>query len=163
MKKNLIPRAGFKSICLISILSLFFVSFRSTLSHPTSKLMKHQADTTFVANDPTAFKVSRIWHGWTTKEDAASFEKMLVKEILPGIERNKPKGYLGVQLLKREVANEVEFTTIMWFESIEAVKNFAGEDYEKAHIDPKVASLLLRYDATSAHLQLRYTTPTLRQ
>lgn len=118
--------------------------------------MKHHADTTILPTAPTTSKVSRIWHGWTTKENAANFETMLVKEILPGIEKNKPKGYLGVQLLKREVANEVEFTTIMWFESIEAVKNFAGEDYEKAHIDPKVASLLIRYDPISAHQQLHF-------
>ncbi len=112
------------------------------------------------AGNADSLLISRIWHGWTTKENADRFERLLTDEVLPGIERNKPKGYRGIQLLRREGSNEAEFTTIMWFESIEAVKNFAGEEYEKAHMDPKAASLLLRYDTTTAHLQLRYSTST---
>ncbi len=99
----------------------------------------------------TENSIARIWHGWTTKANANAFERVLVDEAIPGIEKNKPAGYKGIQLLKRDVGNEIEFTTIMMFDSIESVKEFAGEDYETAHIDPKVKPLLLRYDRKSTH------------
>jgi len=70
---------------------------------------------------------------------------------IPSIEENKPKGCLGIQVLRRDSGKEVEFTTIMLFNSLSAVKEFAGEDYEAAHLDPKVRPLLLRYDDRVAH------------
>jgi len=98
--------------------------------------------------------IARIWHGWTKKENAAKFEKVLVFEAIPSINKNKPEGLKGIQVLKLETENEIEFTTIMWFDTIDSVKEFAGEDYETAHIDPNVKPLLLRYDKKSAHHQI---------
>jgi hypothetical protein len=108
-------------------------------------------------NESSEGLIARIWHGWTTPENASAFEDLLTKEAIPSIENGKIDGLKGIQLLKRDVGNEVEFTTIMWFENLEAVKKFAGEDYEKAHIDPVVAPLLLRYDPLSAHSFLQFS------
>ena len=71
-------------------------------------------------------KIARIWHGYTTKENADRYEKLLKEEVFVGIEHKNIGGYKGICLLRRELENETEFTTIMQFESIEDVKQFAG-------------------------------------
>jgi heme-degrading monooxygenase HmoA len=113
--------------------------------------------TSSTSESPASYTITRIWHGWTTKENADSFERTLTNEAIPNIEKNRPSGCLSIQLLRKESANEVEFTTIMVFDSMEAVRQFAGEDYEAAHIDPEVKPLLLRYDLRVAHYQTRYS------
>jgi len=102
-------------------------------------------------------RIARIWHGWTTRHNAIRLERLLKQEVFPDIEKNKTQGYLGIQLLKRFVGDEVEFTTIMLFDSPEAVKGFAGEDFEKAHIDTRVKSFFLRYDVKAEHSQVLYS------
>ena len=98
--------------------------------------------------------ITRIWHGYTSKKDADAYENMLKHEIFETIEKKNIKGYTGIQLLKRELENEIEFITIMWFESIESVKQFMGEDYETAYVLPQAQKLLLRYDKKSAHYNM---------
>jgi len=78
--------------------------------------------------------ISRIWHGYTSKLDANTYEDLLKEEIFPGIEKKSVKGYKGIQLLRRDLETEVEFTTIMWFNNMESVKQFAGDDYETAYV-----------------------------
>jgi heme-degrading monooxygenase HmoA len=97
--------------------------------------------------------ISRIWHGWTKPENADAYEALLRSEIFQGIARRSIQGYRGIHLLRRDVADEVEFVTIMWFESLEAVRVFAGDDYEVAVVPPKARQLLSRFDARSAHYQ----------
>ena len=97
--------------------------------------------------------ISRIWHGWTTRENAAAYERLLRSEILPGIAERKIRGLRGAHLLKREVPEGVEFVTILWFESLDAVREFAGEDYEKAVVPAEARRLLTRFDARSAHYE----------
>lgn len=100
--------------------------------------------------------IARIWHGYTTKKNANAFENLLKQEIFKGIASKKIAGYKGIQLLKREVENEFEFTTIMWFETIASVKQFMGEDYETAYVLPQAQKLLLRYDKKSIHCELSH-------
>jgi len=100
--------------------------------------------------------ISRIWHGYTIKANADAYEDLLKKEIFVGISNHNIKGYEGIQLLRRELANEVEFITIMWFDSIDAVRDFAGNDYEQAVVPPKARSLLLRFDERSQHYEVRH-------
>jgi heme-degrading monooxygenase HmoA len=99
--------------------------------------------------------IARIWHGWTTPEHADAYEQLLRTEVFPGIANRKVPGYRGIQLLRRELEDSVEFVTEMWFDSLEAVRGFAGEDYEVAVVPPKARALLLRFDARSAHYHLR--------
>ncbi len=99
--------------------------------------------------------ISRIWHGWTTLENADAYESLLKNEIFLGIENRQITGYKGIHLLRREVNNEVEFITIMWFETFEAVRVFAGEDYELAVVPPKARVLLTRFDARSQHYEVK--------
>ena len=97
--------------------------------------------------------VTRIWHGWTTDDNAAAYQSLLETEILPGIASRNINGYRGAHLLRRDLDGEVEFVTILWFESLEAVRDFAGENYDVAVVTPKARALLLRVDERSSHYQ----------
>jgi heme-degrading monooxygenase HmoA len=78
--------------------------------------------------------IGRIWHGWTKPENADAYERLLKEEVFPGIADKKIPGYRGIQLFRRPLEGEVEFVTIMRFDSLEAVKRFSGEDYERAYV-----------------------------
>jgi len=95
--------------------------------------------------------ISRLWHGWTTRENADAYETLLRSEVLPGIHR--VRGFKGAHLLRRDVKDEVEFVTITLFDSLEAVKEFAGEDFEVAVVPPQARKLLSHFDARSAHYE----------
>ena len=75
--------------------------------------------------------IARIWHGWTKPEDAKAYEDMLRDEIFPSIAARNIKGYRGAELLINQDADEVEFVTLLRFDSIDAVKDFAGADEGK--------------------------------
>jgi hypothetical protein len=99
--------------------------------------------------------ISRVWHGWTTPSKADAYEALLKNEIFTGIQGRKIAGYRGIHLFRRNLGKEVEFVTVMWFDSIEAVRVFAGEDYEVAVVPPKARALLSRFDARSQHYEVR--------
>jgi antibiotic biosynthesis monooxygenase (ABM) superfamily enzyme len=99
--------------------------------------------------------VGRIWHGWTTHENADVYENLLKTEIFPGIAAKNVPGYRSIQLFRRALHDEVEFITIMWFDSWDSVKQFAGEDYETAYVPPKAREVLLRFDGRSKHYEIR--------
>jgi heme-degrading monooxygenase HmoA len=98
--------------------------------------------------------IGRIWHGWTAPEDADAYESLLRSEIFTGIAGRAIPGYRGIHLLRRASGQEVEFVTIMWFDSLAAVKAFAGEDYEAAVVPPRARQLLARFEARSAHYEV---------
>jgi heme-degrading monooxygenase HmoA len=93
--------------------------------------------------------ISRVWHGWTSPANADAYEELLRSEILPGIDRID--GFLGAHVLRRDLGNEVEFVTITQFQSLDAVRAFAGDDYEVAVVLPDARRLLARFDERSAH------------
>lgn len=95
--------------------------------------------------------ISRIWHGWTSRQNAKAYEQLLRTEIFAGIAARRMKGYRGIHLLRRDVPEGVEFVTVMWFDSIEAVKAFSGEDFATAIVPPQARALLSRFDERSAH------------
>jgi heme-degrading monooxygenase HmoA len=99
--------------------------------------------------------ISRIWHGWTAPGNADAYEALLKEEIFVGIQSRQIRGFKGIQLLRREAGEEVEFVTIMVFDSLDAVREFAGEDYEVAVVPEKARALLSRFDSRSLHYELR--------
>ncbi len=99
--------------------------------------------------------ISRIWHGWTTPGNADKYEAMLKEEIFVGIQNRHIRGFKGIQLLRREVGEEVEFVTIMVFDSLDAVRDFAGEDYELAVVPKKARAVLSHFDERSQHYEIR--------
>jgi len=99
--------------------------------------------------------IGRIWHGYTTQANADAYESLLKSEIFTGIRGRDIQGFQEIQLFRRDLEMEVEFITIMWFDSIEAVRVFAGADYEAAVVPPKARALLSRFDERSQHYEIR--------
>lgn len=99
--------------------------------------------------------VSRIWHGYTKPANADAYEALLKSEIFIGIQNRQIDGYRGIQLFRRTLGDEVEFITVMWFDNLDAVRAFAGGDYEAAVVPPKARELLARFDARSQHYEVR--------
>ncbi len=99
--------------------------------------------------------ISRIWHGWTTPDNADTYESLLKEEIFVGIHSRRIRGFQSIQLLRRDVGDEVEFVTIMVFDSLDAVREFAGEDYEAAVVPQKARAVLSRFDERSQHYEMR--------
>ena len=99
--------------------------------------------------------ISRIWHGWTTPTKADAYEELLKREIFAGIRGRRIPGFQSIQLFRRDLGEEVEFVTVMWFDSLEAVRIFAGEDYEVAVVPPAARALLSRFDARSQHYEVK--------
>ena len=102
--------------------------------------------------------VQRIWHGYTTIENADAYEALLKNEIMPGIAAKQIPGYLGMQILCRvseEFNGEIEFITIMNFTKLEDIKGFVGEDYSVANLPEKALKLLKRYDTHSQHYDIQ--------
>lgn len=99
--------------------------------------------------------IGRIWHGWTTLENADSYEQLLKSEIFKGIAAKDVPGYRGITLLKRQTGAEMEFITFMLFDSLEAVRQFAGEEYEQAYVPVAARKILKRFDERSQHYEVR--------
>ncbi len=101
--------------------------------------------------------IARIWHGWTKPENADEYERLLEYEIIPEIAAKNMKGYRSIEVLRRPLADEVEFITIMRFDSLDLVKQFVGEDYEIAHVPEAAQQVLERWDKRSQHYEIRET------
>lgn len=97
--------------------------------------------------------VDRVWHGWTTPGNAALYEELVTETVLPSHE--ELPGYLGSQLLRRDVGEEVEFLVITGWESYDAIRGFAGDDYDRATIPPEAEKLLARFDPRAIHYERR--------
>ena len=95
--------------------------------------------------------IIRIWRGWTTPENADAYQRIVSEEVLPGIAARNLDGYHGAYLLRRHLDDEVEFATILLFDTLDQVRAFAGEDYEAAYVPPRARAVLARFDERSAH------------
>ena len=99
--------------------------------------------------------IGRIWHGYTTHENANTYEQLLKEEIFVGIHDRHIPGFQEIQLFRRPMESEVEFITIMWFDDIESVKKFAGDDYEVAVVPAKARAVLSHFDERSQHFEVK--------
>jgi heme-degrading monooxygenase HmoA len=95
--------------------------------------------------------IARIWHGWTTPGNADAYEMLLRTEVLPGI--SQIAGARGAYVLRDPLEDEVEFVTITLWDSLDAVRAFAGEDYKVAVVPPRARELLTRFDERSRHYE----------
>jgi heme-degrading monooxygenase HmoA len=99
-------------------------------------------------------KVKRIWHGWTTPENADTYQDLLHRVVFPGIESKNIAGFRSVEVLRRDLEDEVEFITIMTFDSIQNVIAFQGKDYEKSYVPDEAQKVLKRWNKVADHFQV---------
>jgi hypothetical protein len=98
--------------------------------------------------------ICRIWRGWTTPANADAYESVVRGEVIPGIEAMRIAGFRHIDLMRREFDDEVEFATLMWFDDIDSIKAFVGDDYEVSHVPPAARAVLARHDERSAHYEV---------
>ena len=96
--------------------------------------------------------IERIWRGWTTADKADAYQRFLQHEFLPAA--HAIPGFRGARVLRRDQGDEVEFVTLTHFDSLDAIRAFAGDDLEKAHIAPDARDLLSRWDERVTHYEL---------
>jgi len=98
--------------------------------------------------------VCRLWRGWTTAENADAYERVVRGEVIPGIEARGIPGFQHIDLMRRELGEEVEFQTLMWFDGLDSIIAFIGEDYAISHVPPAAQAVLKRFDERAAHFEV---------
>jgi antibiotic biosynthesis monooxygenase (ABM) superfamily enzyme len=96
----------------------------------------------------------RLWRGWTTPENADAYERIVRGKVIPGIEARQIPGFRHIDLMKRDLGDEVEFQTLMWFDSLVAIKSFMGEDYALSHVPSAAQAVLKRFDSNATHYEV---------
>ena len=100
--------------------------------------------------------IARHWRGWTKPANANAYERLLRDNVLPGLERIE--GYRGGYVLRNDGPDEAEFVVMNLFESLEAVRQFAGPDYDVPVFEPQARRLLSRVEPIARHYEVRVST-----
>jgi antibiotic biosynthesis monooxygenase (ABM) superfamily enzyme len=95
--------------------------------------------------------ITRMWRGWTAVEDADAYEAFLLRELFPSM--RQIDGFRGADVLRRVDGSDVAFVTLTRFDSLEAIRAFAGEDYETPVLEPQALALLSRYEPRAVHYE----------
>jgi len=98
--------------------------------------------------------ICRLWRGWTIKENAGAYERIVRDEVIPGIEARNIPGFRHIDLMKCELGDEVEFQTLMWFDGLDSIRAFTGEDYSISHVPDAARAVLKRFDERATHYQV---------
>lgn len=100
-------------------------------------------------------KIIRTWKGWNTIKNASIYEDMLINEVFPTVKKNGVTGLEKISISTKNKKDELEFFLVLQFDSLDAVKSFAGENYENAYIPDNAKQALKRYDKMAEHFELK--------
>ena len=98
--------------------------------------------------------ICRLWRGCTTRQNAEAYERIVRGQVIPGIEARRIPGFRQIDLMKRDLGEEFEFQTMMWFDSLDSIKAFVGEDYGVSHVPEAARAVLERFDERAAHYEV---------
>ena len=98
--------------------------------------------------------ICRLWRGWTTPGNADAYEAIVRGEVIPAIEARQIPGFRHIDVMKRDLGDEIEFQTLMWFDSLDAIKAFMGEDYARSHVPAEARAVLNSFDDRAAHYEV---------
>jgi antibiotic biosynthesis monooxygenase (ABM) superfamily enzyme len=98
--------------------------------------------------------ICRLWRGWTTPEEADAYENIVRTEVIPGIEARRIPGFRHIDLMRRDLDGEIEFQTLMWFDDLDAIKAFMGEDYTLSHVPTEARAVLNSFDDRASHFEV---------
>jgi len=93
--------------------------------------------------------ITRVWRGWTAAEQADAYERFLLGDLFPSM-RTIP-GFRGAEVLRRPDGHEVAFVALTRFDSLDAIRAFAGDHYELPVLEPEALAVLSRYDKQALH------------
>jgi heme-degrading monooxygenase HmoA len=94
--------------------------------------------------------ITRMWRGWTATENADAYERFLLQDLFPTMRDSR--GFRGADVLRRsENHDEVAFVTLTRFDSLDDIREFAGDDPEAAVLEPRALELLSRYEERALH------------
>lgn len=97
--------------------------------------------------------IARMWRGWAASaRNADLYQDFLQSTFLPAA--HSIAGYHGATVLRRVVGDEIELLTITRFETLDAIRGFAGDDLEAAHVAPYARELLSHFDARCQHFEI---------
>lgn len=97
--------------------------------------------------------IARLWKGWTALEHADAYERLLRDRVLPGL--RSIDAYRGGYVLRHDGADEVEFAVVNLFESLDAVRAFAGPEYAVPVFEPEARALLSRVEPLARHYDVK--------
>jgi hypothetical protein len=112
------------------------------------------ADRHDLAGMSSRFVICRVWRGWTTKNHADAYEHIVRRDAIPAIEARRLPGLRAIDLVRSEREHDVEFMTLMWFDSLDSMKGFSGEYCEVAHVPPQARAVLADFDKRPAHYEV---------
>ena len=98
--------------------------------------------------------ICRLWRGWTSPDNADAYERVVRGEVIPGIEARAIPGFQHIDLMRRDLGVEVEFQTLMWFDDLDSIVAFMGEDFAASHVPAVARSVLSRFDDRAAHFEV---------
>ena len=98
--------------------------------------------------------ICRVWRGWTTREGAAAYERVVRGFVIPAIEARAIPGFQHIDLMRRDLGGEIEFSTLMWFDSLDSIRAFMGDDLEASHVPAEARAVLSRFDERAAHFEV---------
>jgi len=98
--------------------------------------------------------ICRLWRGWAAPEDADDYERIVRTQVIPDIEARKIPGFRHVDLMRRDLDGEIEFQTLMWFNDLDSIKAFMGEDYTLSHVPPEARAVLNSFDDRASHYEV---------
>ena len=95
--------------------------------------------------------ICRVWKGWASRGNADAYEAVVLGQVIPGIEAKAIPGFVHIDLMRRDIGEEVEFSTLMWFDGLESIRAFMGDDLEASHVPPAAQAVLSRFERRAAH------------
>ena len=98
--------------------------------------------------------ICRQWRGWTIPDQADAYQAIVLNDVIPGIEARRIAGFLHIDVMRRELGDEVEFQTLMWFDNLESIRAFVGEDVSVSHVPAAARAVLNRFDERAAHFDI---------
>jgi hypothetical protein len=98
--------------------------------------------------------ICRLWRGWTTPENADAYQAIVHRQVIPAIEERSISGFRGIDLMRRDLGAEIEFQTLMWFDDLDSIRAFVGDDYQVSHVPGAARAVLKRFDERAAHYEV---------
>jgi heme-degrading monooxygenase HmoA len=95
--------------------------------------------------------ITRLWRGWARADQADRYERHYRAEVLDTL--GQVAGFRGARLLRRTVGAETEFVSLTFFDDLDAVRGFAGPDYERAVVAGEARQVLIRFDEQVGHYE----------